>query len=178
MVSPLQEQLLKAGLVNSNQVKKAAKEKYQASQQPGNADPTAEQIRQAQQQKAESDRQRNLEQQQAREQKALAAQIRQLIETQRIDRSGGTVSHQFVDHGKIKKIVLHAQQREQLIRGTLAVVRLDERHELVPVGTAQKIAQRDPGVVVVLNAPPSSAAEDANETDPYADHPIPDDLMW
>jgi len=178
MVSPLQEQLLKAGLVSSNQVKKAAKEKYQTSQQRDGTDPTAEQIRQAQQQKAESDRQRNLAQQQAREQKAQAAQIRQLIETQRLDRANGTASHQFVDRGKIKKIVLHEQQRAQLIRGTLAVVRLDERYELVPIATAQKIAQRDPGCVVVLNALPTSAAEDANETDPYADHPIPDDLMW
>ena len=178
MANPLQEQLLKAGLVNAQQVKKAAKEKHKASQQPGSADPMAEQIRQAQQQKAESDRQRNLEQQQAREQKAQAAQIRQLIETQRIDRSGGTASHQFVDGGKIKKIVLHEAQRVQLIRGTLALVRLGERHELVPVDTAQKIALRDPGVVVVLNAPASSAAQGENEADPYADHPIPDDLMW
>ena len=178
MVNPLQAQLLKAGLVNSDQVKKVAKEKHRAGQQRGEPDPLVEQARQAQQQKAESDRLRNLEQQQARERKAQAAQIRQLIQTQRIDRSGGEASYQFVDQGKIKKIALHNVQRDQLVRGTLAVARLDDGYELVALATAQKIVQRDPGCVVVLNAQPMPKLDVAAEVDPYADYQVPDDLMW
>jgi hypothetical protein len=56
------------------------------------------------------------------------------------------------------------------------VVRFDSTYELVPSVTAEKIAQRDPGCVVVLNAQSSPQANP--EADPYADYPVPDDLMW
>lgn len=175
MANPLQDQLLKTGLVKPHQIKKATKEKRQA--QRGNApDVVAEQARQAQQQKAASDRDRNREQVAERERKARAAQIRQLIETQRLARSGGDSTFQFVDAGKIKKITMHKAQRAHVIKGVLAVVRFDQAYELVPAATAEKIVQRDPGCVVVLNA--QSAPQEKPETDPYADYPVPDDLMW
>jgi hypothetical protein len=175
MASPLQDQLLKAGLVKPHQIKKATKEKRQA--QRGNApDAVTEQARQAQLQKAESDRDRNREQTAEQERKAQAAQIRQLIETQRLARSGGDSTFQFVDAGKIKKIALHKAQRAQIISGVLAVVRFDQAYELVPSATAEKISQRDPDCVVVLNT--QSSPRENPETDPYADYPVPDDLMW
>lgn len=52
--------------------------------------------RQAREEKAERDRQLNLERQQAAEKKAIQAQIRQLVETNRLDRSRGETSYQFV----------------------------------------------------------------------------------
>jgi uncharacterized protein YaiL (DUF2058 family) len=175
MVNPLQDQLLKAGLVKANQLKKAAKEKRQA--QLGNApDVSADHARQAQQQKAESDRIRNREQQAERERKAQAAQIRQLIETQRLARSGGDSAFQFADDGKIKKIHMHAAQRAQLISGMLAVVKLGQTYELVPSATAEKIALRDLSRVLVFNV--QSRPQTDTASDPYADYPVPDDLMW
>ena len=174
MANPLQDQLLKAGLVKPHQIKKATKEKRQA--QRGNTpDAVAEQARLAQQHKAESDRDRNREQVAERERKAQIAQIRQLIETQRLARGGGDSTFQFVDAGKIKKIALHKAQRAQVISGLLAVVRFDQTYELVPSVTAEKIARRDPGCVVVFNVPSS---QENPESDPYADYPVPDDLMW
>jgi uncharacterized protein YaiL (DUF2058 family) len=110
-----------------------------------------------------------------RERKAQAAQIRQLMETQRLARSGGDGTFQFVDAGKIQKIALHKAQRAQIISGVLAVVRFDQTYELVPAATAEKIALRDPGCVVVFNVPSS---QENPENDPYADYPVPDDLMW
>ncbi len=174
MANPLQDQLLKAGLVKPHQIKKASKEKRQA-QRANTPDAVAEQARLAQQHKAESDRDRNREQVAERERKAQIAQIRQLIETQRVARGGGDSTFQFVDAGKIKKIALHKAQRAQIIGGVLAVVRFDSTYELVPAATAEKIAQRDPGCVVVFNVPSS---QENPETDPYADYPVPDDLMW
>ncbi|MGE3297783.1 MAG: DUF2058 domain-containing protein [Porticoccaceae bacterium] len=174
MANPLQDQLLKAGLVKPHQIKKATKEKRQA-QRGTTPEAVSEQARQAQQRKAESDRNRNREQVAERERKAQAAQIRQLIETQRLARSGGDSTFQFVDAGKIKKITLHKAQRAQIVGGVLAVVRFDSTYELVPSATAEKIAQRDPGSVVVFNVP---SAQENPESDAYADYPVPDDLMW
>ena len=110
MVNPLQDQLLKAGLIKANQLKKVAKEKRQA-QRSNTPDLEVDHARQAQLRKAESDRIRNREQQADRERKAQTAQIRQLIETQRLTRSGGDCAFQFADGGKIKKIHMHAAQR-------------------------------------------------------------------
>lgn len=175
MANSLQDQLLRAGLIKAHQLNKVNKEKRQI--QHGKVPNTAtEEVRQARQHKAESDRSRNRAQQAEQEHKAQAAQIRQLIETQRLSRSGGDSAFQFVDAGKIKKIHMHAAQRAQLIDGMLAVVKLGEVYELVPAATAEKIAARDPNCVLVrqIHTPPSAPPE----PDPYADYPVPDDLTW
>lgn len=175
-LNQLQAQLLKAGLVKTDQIRKAAQQKRDSVRRGPVPDPAAEQLRQAQQQKAERDRAHNRQQQEQRERKAQAAQLRQLIESQRLDRKGGEAAYQFVESGKIRKIYLHEEQRVQVVKGALAVVRLGRNFELVPPATAHRIAERDPTLVVVLNAespPPAEAAPD-----PYADYPVPDDLMW
>ena len=46
--------------------------------------------------------------------------------------------------------------------------------ELVPRVIADKIAERDPSLVVRVNKPTAQVDED----DPYAAFQIPDDLMW
>lgn len=176
MVNPLQAQLLKAGLVKAEQIRKHEKQKRDAAKRGARPAPSTDPVRQAQQQKADSDRAHDRQQQEQRERKAQAAQIRQLIEAQRLDRSGGEVAYQFVEAGTIRKIPLHEAQRVQVVKGTLAVVRLGPSFELVPLATAQKIAQRDPACVLVLNTEPGPQADPAS--DPYADHPVPDDLMW
>lgn len=178
LVNPLQAQLLKAGLVKTAQLNKAKQEARQAqrSQSPRPAEAAAEQARLAQHQKAESDRDRNRNLQLQQERKAQAAQIRQMIETQRLDRREGESAFQFVVEGKIKKIHLHEAQRTQLIQGALALVKLGSGYELVPLATAEKIAQRDPGRVVVLDTP--SPPQASTEPDLYADYAVPDDLMW
>lgn len=175
MVNPFQAQLLKAGLVKPEQIKKVEQQKRDAARRGVKPPAVSEQARQAQQ-KADVDRQRNRQQQEQRERKAQAAEIRQLIETHRLDRRGGESAYQFVDGGKIRKIPLHEAQRLQLVKGTLAVVRLGGGFELVPPAIAEKIAQRDSGRVLALNTQPPQPPDPAS--DPYADYPVPDDLMW
>jgi len=181
MANPLQEQLLKAGLINANQVKKAQQEKRQHAKgghAPDKALAQAQQLALAKE-KAESDRQRNRQQEEARERKAQSAQIRQMIETQRLDRSGGELPYQFVDRGKVKRIHVRADQRDQLVKGLLSVARFGNTYELVTLSTAEKIAQRDPMFVITAKAQPESeSAGSAELDDPYADHPVPDDLLW
>jgi uncharacterized protein YaiL (DUF2058 family) len=46
--------------------------------------------------------------------------------------------------------------------------------ELVPRVIADKIAERDPGLVVRVNKTKTEIDDD----DPYAAYQIPDDLMW
>lgn len=178
-MSSLQEQLLKAGMVDKKKIKQIKQEKYQqAKQQPkGKApvDEAKELARKAQEEKAARDREINRLKNLEAEKKAVAAQIIQLINLNRIDYPRGEVAYQFVDEQKIKKLYVTAKLQDQLVRGLVAVVRCGEQYELVPPAVAEKISQRDAAAVLVHNVKSST---EVAEDDPYADYQIPDDLMW
>ncbi|MGF2736715.1 DUF2058 domain-containing protein [Marinobacter sp. DUT-1] len=178
-MASLQDQLLKAGLADEKKAKAIRSEKRkQRKQQPKGAVQVNEaeiRAREAREEKAERDRQLNLQRQKEAEKKAIQAQIRQLVETNRLDRSRGETSYQFVDGKKIKKILVDDTMVDQLSRGRLAVVRLDENYDIVPEKVARKIMERDEGAVMVLH---DRKQDDQGEDDPYAGYEIPDDLMW
>lgn len=178
-MASLQDQLLKAGLADEKKAKAIRSEKRkQRKQQPKGAVQVNEaeiRARQAREEKAERDRQLNLERQKEAEKKAIQAQIRQLVETNRLDRSRGETSYQFVDGKKIKKISVDDTMVDQLSRGRLAVVRLGENYDVVPEKVARKIMERDEGAIVVLH---DRKKDDQGDDDPYAGYEIPDDLMW
>ena len=104
-----------------------------------------------------------------------AAQVAQLVQHYRQSREGGDVPYNFSDAGIIKKLLVTARLREQLIRGQLVIVRSGKHYELVPVTAGERIRSRDPEAIVVWNQP---ATDQSGEDDPYKDFPIPDDLMW
>jgi len=181
-MSSLLEQLKNAGLVDEKKAKQTQKEKRKQQKQArrtGEKDDeikqSAEQTRQA---KAERDRALNREREALAQQKAIAAQIRQLVQTHsqaRHLRGEAEVEHNFTDERKIKKIYLSHSIQQQVIRGQLAIVRHADDYALVPRVVAEKIAERDPEAVVVANTRP---ADTPVEDDPYKDYVIPDDLMW
>jgi uncharacterized protein YaiL (DUF2058 family) len=179
-MSSLQDQLLKAGIVDEKKAKKIKQEKRKAAkQQPKGAVPVDENREEALRvlaAKAERDRQINRQNQAAAERKAVQAQIKQLIEVNRVERGQGEIAYQFSDGVKIKKLYVTDKLQQQLVNGRLAIVRLAERYELVPAAVAQKIRQRDTELVLVLNS--RTEADQQAEDDPYADYQIPDDLMW
>lgn len=184
MGNALRDQLLKAGLVNEKQVKKAVKEKQKDTQrQHGQGKTTAQEedkrrAQQAQAEKIERDRLLNQQRQEQAERKAIAAQIRQLVEQNLQAKGAGDTPYNFIDGGKVKRLYLSDKVRERVAQGQLAIIRLDNGYELVPLETAEKISERDASCVVVLNAPKRQAAETPPADDPYAQYQIPDDLIW
>ncbi len=178
-MASLQEQLLKAGLADEKKVRAIRQEKRkQRKQQPKGAVPVneaEERARKAREEKAERDRQLNLQRQREAEKKAIQAQIRQLVATNRLDRSRGETAYQFVHDKKIKKIFVDDTMVDQLSRGRLAIVCVDDEYELVAEGVARKIMERDASAVVVLH---DRHQDDSGDDDPYAGYEIPDDLMW
>ncbi|NMT65355.1 DUF2058 domain-containing protein [Marinobacter orientalis] len=175
----LQDQLLKTGLADEKKAKAIRNEKHKKrKQQPKGAVEVNEaeiNARQAREEKAERDRQLNLRRQKEAEKKAVLAQIRQLVETNRLDRSRGETSYQFVHDKKIKKVLVDDAMVDQLSRGRLAIVYVNDSYEIVAEGVARKIMERDENAVVVLH---DRKKDDAGEDDPYAGYEIPDDLMW
>lgn len=180
MANSLHDQLLKAGLVDEKKAKKIQKDKkkqakLQRKTKVETVDETKVQVKQAREQKKQRDRQLNEQLKEAEQQKAVDAQIKQLIEVNRISRGSGDIDYNFTDNKKIKKILVDSTMLEQLSRGNLAIVSLEGRYEVVPAGVADKIKQRDPVRVIVCN---EAAQQDSDEDDPYAQYKIPDDLMW
>ncbi len=177
----LQEQLLKAGLADEKKAKQINKEKRKKARQMPHGAGAGEEVKLATQQaraaKAEHDRELDRQQQARAEEKAIQAQIRQLIEVNRVARSGRgfDLPYQFVHGSKIKKIHVSQAQQDQLAKGQLALAELGGSYELVPATVAEKIGQRDAQRIVLKNATDRQAIE---EDDPYADYQIPDDLMW
>jgi len=178
-MASLQDQLLKAGLVDQKKAKKIKQEqrKEAKGRQKGQVqvDENKEQARRVLAEKAERARELNKLQQAEAEKKAIQAQIIQLIKMNRIDRNNGAIAYQFTDGTKIKKIYVTQPLQDDLSRGRLAVAKLGESYELIPAVAAEKIMQRDASVIVLLNSADKLAVD---EDDPYAQYQIPDDLMW
>ncbi len=188
MGGSLSDQLLKAGLIDKKKAKKNTKTKnrqsYQVQKQNIAEDDSLQQdTEQSRKAKVARDRELNQAQKRAADQKAIAAQIKQLIETNRINRQAlseeAAIKYSFTDGGKVKEIWVSTEWQQQLSYGRLAIVRLaDDAYELVPAAVAAKIQQRDTATVLVLNDRQDTQDDGLAEDDPYADYKIPDDLMW
>lgn len=176
----LQDQLLKSGLTSDAKAKQIKTEKRkQAKVQRNNGVEMVDEIKlsaeQARQQQAERDRELNRLKQQAEAQKALAAQIVQISQLNRIEQDSNGLAYQFNHQNKVKTVYVSEKVREALINGRAGIIGLDSGYEIVPAEIARKIQDRDANRVVVLNQiSQATLAED----DPYADYQIPDDLMW
>ena len=177
----LRDQLLKAGLVNEKQAKQAtrAKKKQDRLVQKNQAeqdDSQRQAVLQAQAEKLQKDQELNRQQQEKAERKALAAQIKQLIEGSRLPKMTTEDYYNFVDDKKVKRIAVNDLMRNKLSSGSLGIVRLGDAYEIIPREAALKIQERDARYIVLLNERAADAPEE--EDDPYAAYQIPDDLMW
>jgi len=180
MNNPFQEQLLKIGLVNKQQVKKANQDKYkQQKKQPGKKqavnDEALAKSRQAALKKAERDRALNRQKQEQATKKALSIEINQLISAHCIKRDQGCeIAYNFAHRNKVNRLYVNADMKRQLMQGKLGIARIEGRYELVPLSVAEKIKQRNEKRIILFTE--ESDQLDAN--DPYADYKIPDDLTW
>lgn len=178
----LRDQLLKAGLVDEKKAKQADRQKKKQKKLENHGQAQAdtsqqEAARKAQEEKIARDQELNRQQKEKQDKKARDAQIKQLIESNRLPRLDGDDYYNFVDNKKVKRIAVNDQLREKLSRGTLAIVRHDGKYEMIPLETALKIEERDARRIILLNRK-SEEQQKAEEDDPYKDFVVPDDLMW
>ncbi len=179
MSNSLQEQLLKAGLIDEQRLKETRSSKRKTTQQTGKrrsqsddeARRAAERVRA---EKAERDRELNRKQQEEAARRGRENELRQLIHSHRVIRDGGDVAYNFSDGVALKRLYLSKQQHAAVVAGHLAIVRQDTFYELVPAEIAERVSGRDASLVLVHNR----AAESADADDPYAEFQVPDDLMW
>ncbi len=181
MGNALQEQLLKAGLVDKNKANRAKSEKHKKLKQQRNSkqgvvDEAKLLAEKAIREKAERDKELNRKRNEEAQQKAIIAQIKQLIESNRLPTGNGDDQpYNFEDNKAVKRIFVPKEVHDGLTQGKLAIVKFDKQYHVVPAPVADKIKLRDEKYIILRNDP---SKEDEQEDDFYADYQIPDDLTW
>ena len=181
MRNPLQEQLLKAGLVKKDKVAKVVREQARQRQGKALAEPADTQVdtRRLQAERAERDRQLSAERNAEARAREIRAQVRQIIDTTKVKRSGD-IAYRFPDGEKIASILVDEPQRAQLAAGTLAIAREGDGYALIPRLPADKIHARAPDMIVLDHGRVAGdPAPDNDEVDDYyKQFVVPDDLIW
>lgn len=180
--NPLQQQLLKAGLVKKSAVSEVAREQAKARHGKGGATVTDSQREadRARAEKAERDRALAAEQKAKQRAAELAAQARQIIEDKKVPRTG-EMEYRFTVDGVIRTLLVDDPLKKQLAAGALVIVRLGDRFELLPRGAAEKVRERDASRIVVDHGQAKDATPEVatSEDDAYyAQFEVPDDLVW
>jgi uncharacterized protein YaiL (DUF2058 family) len=191
MSTSLRDQLLKAGLISKKQANEAERQLQrqerppQGKHKPGKHLPgkqhtpaqaagPARAPHVAQSAKTARDLELNRRQQEKAEKKARQAQIKQLIEQNRLPAAEGDEAYNFLDGNKIRRIPVNASIRERLGRGEVVIVRHAGNYDLVPAAIATRIRERDEHAVVA----PAAVKEDIPADDAYKEFSVPDDLIW
>lgn len=179
MSMSLRDQLIQAGLVSEKQARAATEHKRAPQVSRKKPPPVSDQqrrLQQAQADKTARDQALNRKQLEKAERRARRAEVRQLVEQHRVAPIESEDWFNFVDGSKIKRIAVTPAIRASIQGGDLAIVRSDNRYDLVPAAAAERIRERDPSALVkadsaVLAATPATDAE-------YHEFVVPDDLMW
>ena len=189
MSMSLRDQLLAAGLGTKKQAKQAPPPKKAPSrhQPPPPVSPEKLAANRALAAKNARDQELNRRQQEKAAAKARRAEVKQLIEQYRLPKVESEEYFNFADGTRLARLAVTPQVREQIIKGTVAIVRYEGHYALVPEAAIGRIRERDEHAVVTHDAAPATAAATAGDSsgaatpeaeDPYKDFVVPDDLVW
>ena len=181
-LNPLQQQLLKAGLVKKSKAAEVARGQHvahhaKAAQTPNEIQRDAERARAD---KAEHDRALEAQRKAQARSRELQAQARQIIQDKHVAQAGEQ-DYRFEAGGAIRSVRVDDALRKQLASGALVIAQLGERYALLPRTAASKVRERAPELIVLDHgqaASDASASETSEDAAYYAQFVVPDDLMW
>jgi len=112
--------------------------------------------------------------------------LRQLIDQHRLPPLQTDDYFSFMNGQRIARVPVDAERRAGLTAGTLLIASFAGRYDVIPASAAERLRERDPGVVIDPNAPignntgsnTGNANTVADVEDPYKDFVVPDDLTW
>jgi uncharacterized protein YaiL (DUF2058 family) len=182
MSMSLRDQLIQAGLGTKKQAKQATPppKKAPSRHQPPSISPEKLAAMKAQAAKNARDQELNRKQQEKAAAKARRAEVKQLIEQHRLPPVVSEEYFNFADGTRLARLAVTPALREQLIKGTVAIVRYEGHYAVVPESAVAKIRERDEHAVVTQEsaAAAAGAAASAEKDDPYKNFVVPDDLVW
>jgi uncharacterized protein len=181
MRNPLQEQLLKAGLVKKSKVAEVVREQNRQRHQkvPPDISDAQRDAQRAHAERVERDRALAAAQKARAQEVERRAQVRQIVESQQVP-AVGEIDYRFADGGSIRSMRVDMTLRSQLAKGLLVIVRHGDGYALLPRAAADKVAGRDPAMIVLDHA--HRAPQERSDDDPddayYSRFKVPDDLIW
>jgi uncharacterized protein YaiL (DUF2058 family) len=179
MSMSLRDQLIAAGLGTKKQAKEANQPKRPPSRhQPAPVSPEKLAANKAQAAKTARDQEKAAA-------KARRAEVKQLIEQHRLPPVESGEYFNFADGNRLARLAVTPAMREQLIKGTIVIVRYEGHYAAVPQDAAARIRERDEFAVVthsgestVSKGEAGSKSPAGDQDDPYKDFVVPDDLVW
>jgi uncharacterized protein YaiL (DUF2058 family) len=184
MSMSLRDQLIQAGLGTKKQAKQATPppKKAPSRHQPPAISPEKLAAMKAQAAKNARDQELNRKQQEKAAAKARRAEVKQLIEQHRLPPVVSEEYFNFADGNRLARLAVTPALREQLIKGTVVIVRYEGHYAVVPESAVARIRERDEHAIVTHEtaapAAPAGSAASADAEDPYKDFVVPDDLVW
>ncbi|NOQ77782.1 MAG: DUF2058 family protein [Gammaproteobacteria bacterium] len=155
---------------------KHKKMKHQRSNNQVIVDEAKQLAEKAIQEKSQRDRELNRQRNEKAHKKAIIAQIKQLINVNKMSKGNGDdLAYNFEDNKNIKRVYVTQDTHDAIALGKLAIVKIEGQYEIVPGPVADKIKLRDESYIILRNDP---SQKDEESDDFYADYEIPDDLMW
>ncbi|GLP96612.1 DUF2058 domain-containing protein [Paraferrimonas sedimenticola] len=175
----LQDQLLKAGLINKQKAKQVRTDKRRKRKQ--NKVDESEVIKaEAAQKRAEAAEQdKALNAVRDAKAEALGRERGFVTEIKRAAIKPGKeaeIGFNYTFNNKVLKLYIDERLQEQLLKGQLGIVRIDNASYLLPGKLVERVQAFKPEWVAYLWD--GEVEEQTDEEDPYAGYEIPDDLMW
>ena len=160
-MSSLSDQLLKAGLVTQEQVKKSQekpKRKPVSKRKPVNKTKPKQEPSDLAKFYQERSKVENKEKQEAAQKKKEAARIKKemnqkinkLISENLLNNEAAEIRYNFVVGTTIKYIFVTEQQQQSLIDGNLAITFLGGKRSLIPIEVARSILEINPNKIVII----------------------------
>lgn len=180
MPTPLQEQLLRAGLAKKAKLHEVAREKVKQkhAKQQGHLTSQTDAVDADKllAERAERDRAIAAERNAQAHAKERYAQIAQIIESHRVP-AEGEVSYRFVDDGKVLSILVTEVLKKQLAKGSATIARHGSGYAILLRDAANKVLER--GGTLVVDHRNTAVNTSSEDIDPhYAQFVVPDDLQW
>lgn len=183
-MASLADQLLNMGVVDKKKATKSQHQKRQNANKNRKAvksgkevktDGMQQQLEQAAREKQQHDLALNKQRDATQAQKALVAEVGQIVEQHKIETpKDAELAYNFTHNTKVKKLYITQEQQKELTHGYLAIAVVGNKYVLIPDKIAERIESRLPELVIRTQ----EAEQATDEHDPYADYQIPDDLMW
>ncbi|MFB1015989.1 MAG: hypothetical protein ACI9C0_000057 [Alteromonadaceae bacterium] len=180
----LQDQLLKAGLTTKQKTRQANSDKRKKNKQKRSGveheatlqEQVQQDLAKAKADKLAKDTALNDEKKLQLNAKEQFLRIKQILDHHQIKNVFGDAVYNYTSDVKIKKLALDHDTHKALVNGRLALCGLDDVTYIVTSETAEKLSKLDDQIILVQNDKVED--KDLDESDPYADYQIPDDLMW
>ncbi len=168
-MSSLSDQLLKAGLVTEEQVKKAAEKPKRHKPNKSNANKSPKQKRpatntpkkensdlaqfykeRASLERTEKQEAERKKQEAARLKKETNDKVNKLLANNLLNDEAAEVRYNFVVGTTIKYLFVNEEQQQKLADGELAISFLGGKRALIPINIAKEITQLNPNKIVII----------------------------